>query len=186
MSETNRPVGDLAKRYAAGQLDDAAAAAFESRLAGDQEARDALCAAVCRLRAEAGRPDPLPNPNYRGRVRTRLREAGLRQRPDARSRYRGHPAVWTLAGAAAAALVLLLIRPTAPETADRPDCPPCAEGQDATAPAPGTNVAADDGEGWPELLSGKHLAQTLNEENRRKVRAEDRRIVRRSAQGTAG
>jgi hypothetical protein len=180
MSETNRPVTDdplLATRYAAGQLDDAAAAAFERRLAGDQAVRDALCAAVRGMRAAAGRPDPVPNPSYRDRVRNRLRETALRGRPDARARFRGHPAGWAFAGAAAAALLLLAIRGTT-EPSDATDCVPCDPVQQAAAPLPRGGEPAEDAEGWPELLSGQHLAQTLHEENRRKSRAEDRRMVR--------
>jgi hypothetical protein len=180
MSETKRPVADdplLAARYAAGELDDAAAAAFERRLAGDQAVRDALCAAVRGMRSAAGRPDPVPNPAYRERVRTRLREAAGRARPDARGRSWRHHAAWAIAGAAAAALVLFSIRgPSVPT--DGSDCVPCDSAQEAAAPLPRGDAPTDDAEGWPELLSGQHLAQTIHEENRRKSRAEDRRMVR--------
>jgi anti-sigma-K factor RskA len=176
MSETNRRAGDdpvLARRYAAGELDEAEAAAFERRLAADQATRDALCAAVCEMRAAEGRSEPKPDPAYRTRVRSRLREVAARRQAEGRGRYRIHPAAWAVAGAAAAALLLVSVR-TATGPSGEPAAPRPAASQEAAAPLPGPEVAADDGDDGPDLLSGQHLARTIEEENRRK----DRRIVR--------
>jgi hypothetical protein len=178
MSETDRPGDDtlLALLYAAGELRGPAAAAFECRLADDQAARDALADAVRLGEALAGRPEPAPDPAYRRRVLLRLRAPGLWRRVVGGRVYRGHPSLWALAGAAAAALILLPARTDTVPDGDRDRPPPAVAGD---RPAPPPAAAADDAEGWPDLMRGRHLTQTWREElQRRKLRAEGGRVVR--------
>jgi ferric-dicitrate binding protein FerR (iron transport regulator) len=62
----------LALLYAGGRLSPEDAEAFERRLGEDQQARDALCRAMELVQSLAGRP-LRPRPDYRERVRQRLR-----------------------------------------------------------------------------------------------------------------
>ncbi len=180
MPENDRPGDDAyqARRYAAGALDPAAAAEFERRLADDQAARDALCAAVRAGRAVAGLPEPVPDPAYRARVLRRLADNGPWRKPGLRP-YRGHPGLWALAGAAAAAVALTWLpgRPAA-DPAPASEFPPALAQDAARPPAAACDEVAEDGEEGAELMGGRHLAQTLSEENRRKGRAGERRLVR--------
>ncbi|HET6573054.1 MAG TPA: hypothetical protein VFG68_05595 [Fimbriiglobus sp.] len=96
-----------ALRYAAGELPPAEAAAFEVRLAHDQEARDALGEAIRLSAAALDRPTPAPDPLVREVVREALRPTVLSwlfpRRP-----YRGHPLAWAgLGGTVAAGLTAL-------------------------------------------------------------------------------
>ncbi|MBV9946551.1 MAG: hypothetical protein JOZ69_06865 [Myxococcales bacterium] len=112
-----------ALRYAAGDLPPDEVAAFEARLADDQDARDALAEAVRLSAAAIGQQSPAPHPSFRAAIRARL---NLRA-------YRGHPFAWVgLGGAVAAACALLGVA-----LADRPD-PPAA----ATAPPPAEAIPA--------------------------------------------
>jgi anti-sigma-K factor RskA len=169
----NLPV--LALLYATGELDAAEAAAFERRLGEDQSAREALCQAVQLAQAMAGLETPLPRLAYRERVRQELRGrsswwSGLL----GRRVYRGHPALWSLVGAAAAVLVLVLagqsvILPfgAGPQTAHEtlPEVAP-------VEPSPA------EAQLWADLHSPEHLEKARAEEQRRKQRAEDRRLAR--------
>jgi ferric-dicitrate binding protein FerR (iron transport regulator) len=62
----------LALLYAGGRLSPGEMEAFERRLGEDQRTRDALCRAVERMQSPAG-PPLRPRPDYRERVRQRLR-----------------------------------------------------------------------------------------------------------------
>ncbi len=62
----------LALLYAGGRLSPGEAEAFERRLGEDQGTRDALCRAVELTQSLTGRP-LRPRPDYRDRVRQRLR-----------------------------------------------------------------------------------------------------------------
>jgi hypothetical protein len=100
-----------ALRYAAGDLSPDEATAFESRLAEDQDARDALAEAV-RLSAQAiGQKSPTPHPSFRAAIRERL---------NFHSNY-GHPFMWAGGGAAVVAICtfigLVLADNTEPENA---------------------------------------------------------------------
>jgi hypothetical protein len=120
-----------ALRYAAGDLTPDEAAAFEARLAHDQEARDALSEAVRLSAAALGQPAPGAHRSFRAAIRERL--AGWCPSWLARRAYRGHPLAWAGIGAASVAACTLvglsLAEPDRP-TGDRP--PPAA----ALAPAP--------------------------------------------------
>ena len=112
-----------ALRYAAGDLPPDEVAAFEARLADDQDARDALAEAVRLSAAAIGQPPPAPHPSFRAAIRARL---SLRA-------YRGHPFAWVgLGGAVVAACAVLGVA-----LADRPD-PPAA----AAAPMPAETIPA--------------------------------------------
>jgi hypothetical protein len=87
-----------ALRYAAGDLSPDEAAVFETRLAEDQDARDALAEAVRLSAAAIGQKPPAPHPSFREAIRARL---GLMT-------HRGHPFAWAGAGAAAVAVCTLL------------------------------------------------------------------------------
>jgi hypothetical protein len=149
---------DRARRYVRGELGAGEAAAFERRLGEDPAAQEALCEAVRREAARAGRRPPRPNPAYRAGVRRRLlpgRDRGLRA------------ALWAAAGAAAAAaLILLAPRPTAPP----PAAPAALAGQ---VPAPPADRAA----AGPNVSGGAAARADLpagarDDENRRLVRGE--------------
>ena len=110
-----------ALRYAADDLTPDERAAFEARLAVDQDARDALAEAVRLSAAAIGQDAPAPHPSFRAAIRARL---NLRA-------SRGHPLAWAGLGAAAVAACALL----AVSLADR-DAPPDAPARVEAAPAP--------------------------------------------------
>ena len=86
-----------ALRYAAGDLPPAETTAFESRLAHDQDARDALAEAVRLSAAAIGQKPPAPRPSFRAAIRARLAR-GSRESPFA----------WIGLGAAAVAACTLV------------------------------------------------------------------------------
>lgn len=97
-----------ALRYAAGAMPPAEAEQFETRLADDQSARDALAEAVRLSAAASGAPVPTPDPMVRRAVAERLHPTWL-SRLFPRRPYRGHPAVWAgLGGGGAAAVAVTL------------------------------------------------------------------------------
>lgn len=112
--------------YASGELDAPDAARFELRLGQDQEARDALLQAV--QMTSMGQPAVAPDPEYRDRVRQRLRQRKRMLRTHAQGSTFGPAALWCVLGAIAAVLVMLVVShmlvhqggtttPTAPTTA---------------------------------------------------------------------
>lgn len=105
-----------ALRYAAGDMTDADAEAFEARLGADQTARDALAEAVRLSAAASGLPSPTPDPLVRAAVAERLNPTWV-SRLFARRPYRGHPATWAgLGGGVAAFLTAAVIVNLAPDT----------------------------------------------------------------------
>ncbi len=90
-----------ALRYAAGDLTATEAAAFEVRLADDQEARDALAEAVRLSAAALGQHPPTAHRSFRAAIREKL--IGWNLPGFARRAYRGHPFAWAGLGAAAVA-----------------------------------------------------------------------------------
>src|SRR4051812_28483228 len=90
-----------ALRYAAGDLNAAEVAAFEARLAADQDARDALSEAVRLSAAALGQSSPTPHRSFRQAIRERL--LGWCPPWLARRAYRGHPLAWAALGALAVA-----------------------------------------------------------------------------------
>lgn len=104
---TPRALEATALRYAARDLPPADAAAFEARLAYDQDAREALAEAVRLSAAALGQEPPAPHHSFRAIIRDRLRPlTGGVSRWLVRRAYRGHPLAWTGAGAAVVAAVL--------------------------------------------------------------------------------
>ena len=98
-----------ALRYAARDLPPSEAEAFESQLADDQSARDALSEAVRLSAAALGQDFPVPDHSFRALIRERLRPvrawwpAWLSRRA-----YRGHPFVWAGLGAGVVAASTLI------------------------------------------------------------------------------
>jgi hypothetical protein len=176
MSErTDRDESLLAFQYAAGELDEAASVEFESRLADEQGARDALCAAVKTTREAAGSSDISPDPAYRNRVRDRLRTIGAFRPRSSRFGVR-NASVWACAGVAAALLLWMALgsqshigdnREAVPSTSIEAE--PLARGV--------AEDCGEDGDMLPGLMSGGRLAQAVHDENLRKYRAEARRVV---------
>jgi hypothetical protein len=120
MPEPDPTLQATALRYAAGDLTPDEGAAFEGRLAEDQDARDALAEAV-RLSAQAiGQEPPAPDPAFRLATRARL---GLLA-------YRGHPVAWAGLGALALAACALV----GVTLADRAGPPAAATAPPAAAP----------------------------------------------------
>lgn len=93
--------------YASGELDAPDAALFEQRLGQDQTARDALLQAV--QMTALGRLDVVPDPEYRDRVRQRLRQRKRLLRGHAQGSNFGPAALWCAMGAIAAILLLLIL-----------------------------------------------------------------------------
>jgi hypothetical protein len=111
MSESHGPPAEptlqaTALRYAAGDLTPLEAAAFEARLAHDQEARDALGEAVRLSAAALGQAPPEPHRSFRAAIRERL--VGWCPAWLARRAYRGHPLAWAGVGAVAVAACTLV------------------------------------------------------------------------------
>jgi hypothetical protein len=91
-----------ALRYAASDLTPGEADAFETRLADDQDARDALSEAVRLSAAALGQAPPAPHPTFRAAMRERL--VGWCPPWLARRAYRGHPLAWCGLGAVVVAV----------------------------------------------------------------------------------
>jgi hypothetical protein len=93
--------------YANGELEGTEALSFERRLGEDQAARDALCQAVL-LCQPLGSQLAAPNPVYREQVRQRLYAGPQNAQSVSKSCLKtGHPALWGILGAVAAALLTL-------------------------------------------------------------------------------
>jgi hypothetical protein len=124
-----------ALRYAAGDLSAAEAAAFEARLAGDQEARDALAEAVRLSAAALGQPAPAPHRSFRAAAWERL--TGWCPGWLARRAYRGHPLAWAGVGAlAVAACIAIGFSLGEPEAAPAASPVAASPARPAAAPAP--------------------------------------------------
>ena len=182
-----------ALRYAAGDLPAADAAAFETVLAADPDAQDALAEAVRLSAACLGQRPPAPDRSFRAAIRDRLRPATVWNRWVARRAYRGHPLAWTAAGVVAAAGLAAVgwslgdADPALPAAAVRVAVPapersvPVAPPPRAVAvrPVPVPSVAADDdaalraAEIWAELSTLEHVERVHEDELRRRTRARD-------------
>jgi hypothetical protein len=176
------PTALQALLYATGELDPAEAAAFEKRLGEDQAAREALCQAV-QLAATlnqlaAARPDPA----YRERVRQRLRRWSCWSWLFGRQTYRGHPAVWSAVGAAAAVLLVMGLAQLSGASGARSH-PPLPEPRKAAeeevipppvAEPPQLAATEDVATRWADLHDTSRVTRVHDEEMRRKQRAEDR------------
>jgi hypothetical protein len=176
MAENKANADELAHQaylYAGGELSDAERDSFEQRLAIDQAAREALADAVGMIAALRGET-PRADPSYRDRVRRKLRPSWW-SRLLARRSYRGHPLLWTVAGAAASLLVALTLLRPAPEVRVIEREVPVLEQDDDPA-------LHDISAIWAELSTPDHAIRAAEEENRRKNRQEDRRVIRRGMQ----
>jgi hypothetical protein len=178
-----------ALRYAAGDLSPDEVAAFEARLAEDQDARDALAEAVRLSAAAIGQKPPAPHPSFRTAIRARL---GLMT-------YHGRPWAWAGAGAVAVAACVFVVlafadSAHAPEAANaspanapvEPSPAPDAEEPPAFNPAPphesGVSVAVEHppacapcgdssrrvAEIWADLSTPEHVEKAHDDELRRR------------------
>jgi hypothetical protein len=169
--------------YASGELEGEPCAAFEARLGQDQAARDALCQAVSMtLALERGTP-LLPDPAYRERVRQRL--AGRRFWPAlfGKRTYRGHPALWSVLGAAAALLLAVglgqFTTPEAPapmtiQVVAVPVVVPEEQPAEFFASIP----TPEEAQTWAELTNRDHLEKAREEEVRRRNRVQDLQLLK--------
>jgi hypothetical protein len=167
--------------YANGELEGAEAAAFEKRLAEDQAAREALCQAVSLSLTLNHQRKIGPDPSYRDRVRQRLRRSGgwdwlLRPRT-----YRGHPALWSAVGAAAAVLLIMTLArlPAHLISQPHPPLPQPREPEEHVIPAPTPEppqmaATEDMATIWANLHSTRNVTRAHDEEMRRKQRTDDR------------
>lgn len=157
----------LALLYSSGELEGEEAAAFEARLAVDQEARDALAQAV-QLSLTAAGERCAPDAVWREETKKRLMQrASLWQRLAGPRVYRGHPAVWSIFGAAAASLLFSLMpAPPAANHTVQVD-PPAA----VSTPLPSVEEATF----WAEIANNDHLVKAHDEQAKRKTRLDDRR-----------
>jgi hypothetical protein len=129
-----------ALRYAAGDLSPNEAAAFEARLADDQDARDALSEAVRLSAACLGQTPPEPHTSFRAAIRERL--AGWCPGWLARRAYRGHPATWSALGASVVVACGLVGVSLAERK--RPAAPAAPLAPEVARPATGEPPPADD------------------------------------------
>src|SRR5262245_900315 len=168
--------------YVTGELDPAEAAEFEHRLGQDQSARDALCQAV-QLSATLNRLSTVqPNPAYRERVRERLRQRSCWSWLFGRRSYRGHPAIWSAGGAAAAVLLVIGLAqlPAALITQPHPPLPePRKVVEEEPVPAlpaelPQLAATHDIAARWADLHDTSRVTRAHDEEMRRKQRSDDR------------
>jgi anti-sigma factor RsiW len=163
--------------YVSGELDDEKAATFEKRLGGDQAAREAVCQAV-QLVQTLGEATPVgPHPAYRARVRQRLQARPSVWQAFSRPRlYRGHPALWSALGAAAAVLLMLgLDRPFGSTVPAKTSPVPRADFTQELRPTPSpewpvSSPTAEMATVWAELTNNERLGSTLEKENQRKIR----------------
>jgi hypothetical protein len=179
MPEIGPADAQLAFLYVSGEMDAAEVAAFERRLGEEQPLREALCQAVELMRTLEGLAPPVPRPEYRQRVRQRLHPAHWWQRL-ARRTYRGHPALWSSLGAVAALLAVSTVSPRVREmpVPAAPPPPSMAEKTKLSQPEtpldePADSPTIEEAEMWANMPNSDHLAQTYEEE----VRRRDRRLT---------
>ncbi len=183
MNDPDLPLGDALRfqawRYASGALPPAEAATFERRLGDEQAARDALCQAVQITALLNGHKPPQPQGSYRTRVWQRLgRRPAVGRGLFQRQIYRGHPALWSALGAAAAVLLIVGFGRLAwteplpvPPVAASPSTPtslPTSGGEESRS-----LVMVEVAQVWAELHSTAHLTRAHDEEARRKLRVEE-------------
>jgi anti-sigma-K factor RskA len=178
-SEAGDNLDALALLYANGEMELAQSADFERRLSDDQRAREALCQAVELARILDGLPTPLPSPAYRAGVRQRLAPQGAWRRLTAR-RHRGHPLLWATLGVAAAILVFVLAHgftSTAPPRGEQTHATPTTPAE-VQAIQPNLRETALI---WSEIPKHERMNRLWEEEQRRRTRADDVRLVRNEA-----
>ena len=178
MSEASPTDANLAFLYASGEMDAAEMLQFERRLAGEQPLREALCRAVELMQTLEGLAPLTPSPTYRRRVHQRLCASGTWWRwLGQRRTYRGHPAMWSCLGAAAALLAVLAmaphwmakVRPAPPEEPMTKAESPIREA-DTPREVPAAPSTIEVAETWASLPNSEHLAHAVEEENRRRDR----------------
>jgi hypothetical protein len=165
-----------ALRYAADDLAPAERAAFEARLASDQDAREAVAEAVRLSAAALGAPAPAPHPSVRAALRARLALGGAR------------PLAWVALGGAAVAACALwavwLADRAAPPAARAALPPPVVEvapaprpveppAPDPVAAAPAPVEDRSVAEIWADLSNHDGVEKAHEDEMRRRQRVRD-------------
>jgi hypothetical protein len=177
--------------FAAGELDGLAAAGFEAQLATDPAAQEALIQAVALHELLTGPPRP-PRKDYRAVVRQQVTaRRSWWNRLAGRRISTGHPAAWGLLGAAAAALLFLVLpsgAPDLPPPVDSASLPvvgvvavppePAVVGEEETTvviAVPEPESATDNpAEVWADLTNMDHLQRAHEEHMRRRTRSTER------------
>jgi hypothetical protein len=145
--------------YASGELDERDALLFESRLAEEQGAREALSQAVQLCQVLRGHGPALPDPVWRDRVRQRLQpRRRFWQWLTDRRFYRGHPLAWSGLGAAAAVLLMLAIA-RQPAPAPAPAAAPAAAHEQESTHEPDGAASADEATAWAKLPKNQQFVK---------------------------
>ncbi len=182
MSEAGPTDANLAFLYVSGEMNATETVDFERRLSEEQPLREALGRAVELMRVLEGLSPAMPSPAYRPRVRERLRTTDSSWRwMGPRRTYRGHPALWSGLGAAAAVLAILAIaphwmakqRPAAPVEPVAKEQSPLRESESPREISAALSTI-EMAETWASLPNNEHLSRAVEEENRRR----DRRLTR--------
>ena len=156
--------------YASGEMDDVESAAFERRLGEDQGLRESLCQAMELMRTLQGLSPLTPSPSYRQSVRERLKLPSRSRGWLARRTYRGHPALWSLVGAAAALLIVLTIPPAWSSRSQQAATPIAEQTKPIDAEPTSGLTTIEMAEMWSSMHNSDHLARAHDEENRRRSR----------------
>jgi hypothetical protein len=157
--------------YASGELDPSEALAFETRLAEEQGAREALCQAVQLSQVLRGEAPARPDPAWRERVRQRLQpRRRLGQWFTDRRFYRGHPLAWSGLGAAAAVLLMLAFGRESPSQPAPLPQPAAATKDSDLNHEPDVAASADEASAWAKLPKNQ---QFVKAEGRLRVAKKD-------------
>lgn len=173
---TDPTLQTTALRYAAGDLPPVEGSAFETRLATDPDAREALAEAVRLSAAALGQTPPAPDRSFRALIRDRVRPASSWWAGWlARRAYRGHPATWFAVGVAAAAGVLVVGSVLAPEPPANPNrATPDAVGPVVSLPAfDEANGSLTAAEIWADLSTPDHVEKAHDDEARWRQKLRD-------------
>ena len=170
MPETGPSDANRAFLFASGEMDEAESAVFERRLGEEQALRETLCQTIELMQTLEGLAPLAPSPAYQESVRKRLRLPASSRGWLARRTYRGHPALWSTLGAAAALLMLLVVPPV--WTSRSKPAPTTIAEQTKSTDAETTSgpTTIEMAEMWSRMHNSEHLARAHDEENRRRSR----------------
>jgi hypothetical protein len=156
--------------YACGELDSDEVAEFEARLSGEQDAREALVAAVSMVAPSSPLFEGGPDPAYRERVRHRLNSSLAGRHPH--TRWGSH---WlsALSGAAAAVLVMMLINSSGiqPRPAGEREAATTTQQPAAAPQAPATAETI-----YSELSNVERVVRVRDQQVQRRQRHDDLKL----------
>ena len=170
MSDRSPSDANLAFLYASGEMDDAESAAFERRLGDEQALRETLCRAMELMQTLEGLAPLAPSPAYRHSVRERLKMPAKSRGWWARRTYRGHPALWSILGAAASLLMVLAVSPNWFSRRQPAAIPVVERTNPADVETPAAPSTIEMAEMWSRMHHSDHLARARDEESRRRSR----------------